>query len=481
MREHKANQETKLNQRLQAARDQGMWSLEEAAEKVGVDAQTFWRWEHYVQWPRPYALRKLCVVFGKPAEELGFGPDDAQRSRESLEETTSNKGINDGALLPTTRVVHTQDSLLVRLTPGQVDAFLALLEDEATMRQFDPAKRETLQKLLAAGRGLLAADVARTGFQCVDPDLWERSSVAHAKPSALNSTTLNRFECYLGDCWELSNQNELEIAEDILSSFLPKILALSPREVNSRIAYLASQGLRLQSVLVHHRLNVSNKVLICQQAVDYALHANDPNTLVTALIELAAAFKFEGQLEKRLSTLQEALGYGVHASPLVRSRVYSNSASALAESGRIQEAQLYIKLAREVFPDDPVSDPGFALADSSIFTLSYHAGKVSTYAGNLAEAFDAFELYKRHAPEIGIPERIRLEIVNAQSRAVIQVGDLERYVHFFESAITGAVTLGSKKRFDEALTIFQREAPKTWLANGQIKGIVEKYHLERKG
>jgi tetratricopeptide (TPR) repeat protein len=165
----------------------------------------------------------------------------------------------------------------------------------------------------------------------------------------------------------------------------------------------------------------------------------------------------------------------------VQSRAYSNNASALAESGRIQEAQLYIQLAQDVFPDDPISDPGFALADSSIFTLSYHAGKVYSCAGNSAEAFDAFELYKRRSPDTSIPERIRLEIVNAQSRTAIQANDLERYAQCFEEALIGAVALGSKKRFDEALTIFHREMPRTWLASGQIKGMVEKYHLERKG
>ena len=65
--------ELKPNNRLQAARVQNMWTLKEAAEQVGVDAQTFWRWEHYEQWPHPYSLRRLCAAFGMSAEELGFG------------------------------------------------------------------------------------------------------------------------------------------------------------------------------------------------------------------------------------------------------------------------------------------------------------------------------------------------------------------------------------------------------------------------
>lgn len=478
--------EPRLNHKLQAAREQHMWTLEEAAEEVSVDAQTFWRWENYVQWPRPYSLRRLCVAFGESAEELGF----ERLSRDSgqagwAEETTSGQGTTEDEVPSASRGEHTHGLSLTRLTSEQTTLLLSLLQDETMvktiMSQFDRAKRATLRELLAAGRKLLAADLALTGIQLVDPDLWERLSTAYAKPSALNSATLTRFERYICDCWELSNQNELETAGGILSSVLPRILAISPREVTSRIAYLASQGLRLQSVLVHHRLKVSNKLFLCQQAVDYAHHAGDPNTLVTALIELAAAFKFEGRPDKRLSTLQEALGYSVHASPLVQSRAYSNSASALAESGRVQEAQLYIKLARDVFPDDPTGDPGFALADSSIFTLSYHAGKVYAAAGRVAEAFDAFELYQQHSPGATIPERIRLEIVNAQSRVAIQAKDLERYGHCFESALVGALALGSKKRFDETITIFRREMPKTWLEDSRIKGIAEQYHLESEG
>ena len=91
------------------------------------------------------------------------------------------------------------------------------------------------------------------------------------------------------------------------------IVAIPSRDVTAPMANLASQGLRLQSILVHHRFDTSHKLLICQQAVEYARYADDINTLVTALIELAAAHKFEGHLEKRLSTLQEALGYSVQS------------------------------------------------------------------------------------------------------------------------------------------------------------------------
>jgi transcriptional regulator with XRE-family HTH domain len=471
-----------LNHKLRALREQKIWTIPEAAEAVGVDAQTFWRWENYVQWPRAYALRKLCTVFERSAEELGF-----RRSSDTLDHarlTRVEEPEETGSLL--SRGVNEQGEAIIRLAPEQAEALLALLRNETTMNHFDPAKRATLRTLgellkdavVVAGSSAVIGEWMGQEMR-TDPDPWERLARAHLTPSAMNTATLDHFERLLGECWKLTDLNELAAAEGILSRFLPTLIAIPSREVNAPIAYLSSQGLRLQSVLVHHRLDTSNKVLICQQAVEYARCAGDTNTLVTALIELAAAYKFERQLEKRLHTLQEALGTSVHATPLVQSRAYSNSASALAESGRIAEAQLYISLARDVFPDDPTADPGYVIADSSIFTLSYHAGKVYTYAGNVPEAFAACELYQQYSSGSTIPERIRLEIVNAQSRAAIRANDLERYASFLENALIGALALGSKKRFNETYRIFQEEMPLDWLASKQMKRLVEQYHLVR--
>ena len=73
-------------------------------------------------------------------------------------------------------------------------------------------------------------------------------------------------------------------AEGVLVGFLPQLLSLPKQEPGT--ASLASQGLRLQSILAHHHLRLSDKVRLCEQAVNYARQAKNANTLVTALIEL---------------------------------------------------------------------------------------------------------------------------------------------------------------------------------------------------
>jgi transcriptional regulator with XRE-family HTH domain len=93
---------SKSNHRLIAVREQRMWTQEEAAEQVGVDPQTYWRWENGIQRPRPYALRKLSAVFGVAVEDLGFGRpwkeqlDPAQPAEEALQVTNTQDLPGDG-------------------------------------------------------------------------------------------------------------------------------------------------------------------------------------------------------------------------------------------------------------------------------------------------------------------------------------------------------------------------------------------------
>ncbi len=61
-----------LNSLLRAARRQRLWTLEKAAEKVGVSVQTYCRWELGKQKARMSSLEQLCAAFGMPPEELGF-------------------------------------------------------------------------------------------------------------------------------------------------------------------------------------------------------------------------------------------------------------------------------------------------------------------------------------------------------------------------------------------------------------------------
>jgi hypothetical protein len=78
-----------------------------------------------------------------------------------------------------------------------------------------------------------------------------------------------------------------------------------------------------------------------------------------------------------------------------------------------------------------------------------------------------------------IPERFRLSIANGQSQAAILDNDAERYADHLEDVLVGSVRIGSQKRFDEALGIFQEEMPASWLLVDRIRQLAEQYGLKR--
>ncbi len=72
-------------QRLKQERELHLWSQEQVAEMIGTTAPSVSRWEHGNTFPGLHFRQKLCELFGKSAEELGF-----------LQEVTS--GDNQGLL-----------------------------------------------------------------------------------------------------------------------------------------------------------------------------------------------------------------------------------------------------------------------------------------------------------------------------------------------------------------------------------------------
>lgn len=372
-----------------------------------------------------------------------------------------------------------QEDALSSLSTEHI-TLLSLLGRGDKMITFDPSKRDTLQKIAAAFLAVAHSSTVET-LVVSNPEPWERLLMAQRKQSGsatINTATLEHFERLLTISWQLCDENQFDTAEGILLSFLPHLLSLPRHE--PRTASLTSHGLRLQSIVAHHNLKLNEKKRLCLQSVNYARLAGDTNTLVSALLEQATAYKYSTQSELRMKTLQEALYYGQQTSPLIQSRIYSLLAVALAENKRVREAVFYIGFAQEIFPDDPTKDPNAALADSNIFHLSHHSGNVSAYTHPCSQTFQAFDYYLQSpSMSASIPERIRLEIVNGKSRAAILEKDRDKYAVFLKDALAGALTLGSKKRFDEAHTIFREEVPASWRGDPEIRRIVEQYHLSR--
>jgi transcriptional regulator with XRE-family HTH domain len=59
------------NLRLKEVRELHGWSQKYVADQIGADNYYLSRWEHGTASPSPYYRRKLCLLFGMNAKELG--------------------------------------------------------------------------------------------------------------------------------------------------------------------------------------------------------------------------------------------------------------------------------------------------------------------------------------------------------------------------------------------------------------------------
>src|SRR5579859_3347757 len=258
---------------LKMERDKRGWTQKEVADQIKAGEASYHRWESQGATPMPYYRQELSRLFGKTIEELGLLPSQssqpspidslAQKSDQivppfspgfpagTIEVSVSKpQDENGGSGLPVTE----HDSSMMRqptpLWTSQEHAWFSLSTEEIELLHvllggddlvaFDASKRDALRRIAAA---FLAASHTPGSFATSDPEPWERLFLAqHASsPSILlSATTLEYFEQLLTISWQLCDGNQLDAAEGVLVSFLPRILSLPSQE--SSTAFLASRG-----------------------------------------------------------------------------------------------------------------------------------------------------------------------------------------------------------------------------------------------
>jgi transcriptional regulator with XRE-family HTH domain len=352
------------NELFFAARKKRRWTHEKISELAGISVVTISRWENGLQQPRDSTLDLVCNAFKMTPAELGF--------EETIEEKDAGPESRDDM----------------------------------------DAKRRTL--LTGAASIMIAPSF-------LDPDILKRLSGPVSKPTMSNSA-LRGFDKATEACWDLSNGNELAIAEQMMSSYLPKLAKLvrEPSSQQHKAASLLSENLQLNSILAAHKLDFTAKEIYCLHAIDYARQAGDHNAQASAMVQLAVAYYYQAKKEKALEVYQDALLFVSLLSPLMQSRVYIGAAEAYGKNGLKQEALRYLGLAYQTFPEDSERDPSYRYADFGLFALVEHDGLVNLSIGQSRKALEIFIQAEKHP---AIPERIRLEVVNYQAASSLSMSN----------------------------------------------------------
>ena len=449
-----------INQKLLEALQEKGWSIEVAAARVGVGRVTFSRWVNGHQEPQPALLEMLCKVCEKSADELGYGHlSKVPAHSEKLKETKRDGQVLEPGQAP-----------LATLTEEQFMAFASLLKLGETI-MFDPEKRKTLQTVLLV---LGSALVKPEGL--LQPESWKQTFLPATDVVDLNESALQGFEKLIAACWQFSRGNELALAERLLPECMAKLvpLAQQPSRYQQTVANLAAQGYHLYSIFALHKNDSLAEELYGKQSVQYSLLAGDPNLFITSSKRLGDKYYYKGQYLQALQTFLDALPYTKQASPLFQSKVYTSLAVAYAHVEQRQESLRYLGLALDTFPDSPETDASFSYAEFDLSQMILWEGITRTQLGQTNQAMSVFNRIEE--PDIVLPERIRIEIINQLARTAIVSGDLEQGSAYVEAGVTGAKTLGSQRRLNEAYDNFNQIAL-LWPQEKQVKELRDLFVL----
>ncbi len=423
------------NDLLRHQRELRGWSQGKVADMLhllgGVaDSKLVGKWERGVVKPSPYYREKLCLLYGVPADQLGFInlPDDKQHI----------------TLMP--------------LQGRQLEL------GDVMANRFDPNRRLLLQMLGVTGMSAtIIPDI-------LNSDLWSRLALAAVKPTYIDEQALSHIEKLNEVCFNLSNNNQLEIVEQILPTYLPQITALANQSSNwqAKAASLASRGFILAAEI--DKKNVTAMQTYTQQAVFYSQLSQDSNIQADALRVEATIALVAKQPFKTLFTYQKALPLVDQVSPLLRSRIYLGLASAYARCGQKQDALRYLGLAQEHFPAQPEEDPNFLYMCMSASRPALHLYEALTFS-DLKQPNDTWKALMQVngiQPRMSVTESTRIEFINLQAKTAAMLGNMDESCTYLQTAIEAADKAGYSVWREEAAEVYQ-EMMKLWPHELQVR------------
>jgi tetratricopeptide (TPR) repeat protein len=439
------------NDRLRHERERRAWTQERVAQELfnrcteeelskqrgSVNSKMVGDWERGVHMPSFFWRVKLVELYEKSLEELHLVVQ--YNRRQGYTKVSSHQQV-------------------------------ASERDKAEMN-----RREAMKKIGA----VVGTTLFATPDELLNPQPWEQVPAAFAKLPPVD--TLSHLEKLTEACWYLMKASELNAVELALPKYLPTLetLVKQPSEYQMKAAGLASQSYQLIGLVRLHQNNFPARQVYCERAVYYSRLTHDRNLQTSALVHLANMFYYGNQPVKALRTYQEALPYINDVSPSLSGRVYVMLAESYARCKQKEQAQRYVGLAHESFARHSEDDGTLLYSDYALSSLYLWEGLTYLALGQhypdgdyYHQAWDSFALIGGLQPGLMVSERNRIETVIHQAGIAIALGDQELFRTYLIEGVTGAKTLGSEKRFLEALTTFEK-AQLVWRNEQRVNELVD--------
>lgn len=403
--------------KLAIARYRKGCTQEQVAEAVGVTRSTLSQWERGVQIPQEFYVYRLCDFYQMTQEELGLDKLPRYRPRNVTKKREQDKD-----------------------------------QEKESNQTVD--RREAVKYIGSLGLTSFMMPDALLDLQSLEQHLASTNLFSSNEAAA---ETLHHFATLTELCRNLSEGNELRIAEKILWSYLPRVESLVRHMVREPLmaASIASQGYLLAASLAGHRHDLQARLHCSEQALLYGEIAQDDTLQVAAFRQLAVTFNYLGLSHKVMQTYQRALPHVDNVPPLLRACIYAALSGVCAQFQQRQDAYHFIGLAHESFGAHQGDEPDFLRAINASQNLLIHwEGKNHLLLGQPSLAEKVFLQLDVLDPQMKLPKRIRAEAINNRAAMFIAVGNMEQACAYLERAVEIAAEIGSRLRLQETAATF---------------------------
>ena len=282
----------KPNRKLQHERELRGWSQQKVAEELDTDEKRIGIWERGESIPSPFYRQKLCQLFGKNAQELGFLDDSSK--------TDSQIATAPQAPIPAS--ISSEENAIIDTrmmnTPGQGHQ----RETEAIVN-----RRDFNRKVLGIAATTLIASDALT-----ETELLDRFHRALKKPTTIDMTTLHYLRKRTGSYYQ--DRHDVNVVSfDVLTYALDhfrKVTDLLEEPllptIRTQLISIAGEIAQLIGELHFEMGNYPRARTYHKAAIKAAQEANDQALQSIALGWMSFAWTYSGDKQEALSCVQEA-------------------------------------------------------------------------------------------------------------------------------------------------------------------------------
>lgn len=379
------------------------------------------KWEKGIHPPSPFYVARLCRVFECDAYQLGIGD-----IKPLLTSSPEHLPLVD---------IHTPALWLMRLITV-IDHWRSprFCELQSTVNQeirmIDKlSRRDALVTLVALPTILLGLNIT--------PPIEE---------------ILARYAASITACWNLYFDGGTEEIQAYLTLHLPNLTALAktPSKYQKSAAVLASQAYQLEWQLALQDQDFGRALFATQESFICGDIASDPNLLLASRVRRAHVYFHLKNPTQQMRHHEAALQYVSNVSPLLKSWMNMVIAENHASLHHHKEAEQFIGLAQDNFPQHPEDDLNASYVPVTQYTLSMFETKTYLRLSQPEKALNSIQRVEKDIPDALVPRRV--ELFNHRLMALCDLGEMSEACDLFERAEQGARQ--SKLRYNEVCEVY---------------------------